>query len=133
MAKQDAQSKYQIRRVKRLDWGGKIVTHAVLAKATKARDKTLDFFAKSDEAALSKARQYCKYGSQKSELPEEFLGVVVAKHQTDPKKLVSVDLSMRVTKRSRRLTDTTVWIYYVNPSGEAYEVTKSRSMGALVQ
>ena len=88
---------------------------------------------KSDDEALSKAKQYCRWGSQESELPEEFLGVVVAKHQTDPKKKVSVDLSMRVTKRSRRLTDTTVWIYYVNPSGEVYEVTESHSKGALIR
>ena len=129
MPQPDLHAHYQLRLVQRFD-GQRIVTHRPLAQAKsfKARDKTLDFTAGSERGALQKAKDYCRRGAKrKGELPGyTFIGVVLVKHTTDSNKPVSVLPSgFEVTKRPRRTTGTTVWLYFVDASGRAYKVDPS--------
>ena len=128
MSRLDSHAHYQLRLVKRFN-GANIVTHRKMAavKSTQAKDKTLDFTAGSERGALQKARNYCSRGSnRKGELPGEFIGVVVAKHTSDPNKSVAVSYpGFEVSSRHRRSRGTTVWLYYVDAHGKAYHIDPS--------
>ncbi len=121
---------YQLRLVRRLD-GTKIVTHGRLAqlKSLKDPDKTLDFTAGSEKAALKKVRDYYWRGPRrKGELPGDFIGAVLVKHTTDAGRSITVkppsrfQAGFQVTKRPRRTTGTTVWLYYLDANGLVYTV-----------
>ena len=121
---------YQLRLVERFD-GRRIVTHGHLAhaKSIGARDKTLDFIqATNDRAALGHARKYVgRSDHRKGTAPGEFQGVVVVRSETDTAKPGLIRRARahqlpEVTNRRRRRCDTTIWLYYVDPSGAAYNV-----------
>lgn len=136
MPRQDVHAHYQLRLVKRID-GTRIVTHGQLAqpKSLNAPDKTMDFNVGSVRAALTRAKDYCRRGCRrKGGLPGEFFGVVLVKHESDAKKSVAVKTpGFEVTKRPKRIPDTTVWLYYVSQDLEAYEVTEGHEIGRLAQ
>lgn len=120
----DPHAHYQLRLVRRFD-GMRIVTYPPLAqpKSLKDRDKTLDITAGTERGALQKARNYCRRGpKRKGELPGEFLGVVLVKHNSDSDKSIVVSRSFEVTKRPKREKGTTVWLYYVDADGQAFTV-----------
>ena len=131
---------YQFRLVKEVD-GARLVTYALLARATasRARDKTFDIFeAGSDVAALKRARDYSKRSvPNKGSLPGEFRGVVVVRHDTDQTKAPLVSMTkgkVALVNRRLRLRDTTVWLYYVDPKGHAYSLDPTtRKIGHLVR
>lgn len=128
MPKLDPHAHYQLRLVQRFD-GARIVTYASLAqpKSLEAKDKTLDLTAGSEKGALQKARNYCRRGAKrKGELPGEFIGVVLVKHVSDTGRPITVTRSgFQVTKRPKRTTGTTVWLYYVDADGKAFMVDPS--------
>ena len=124
MSRLDPHAHYQLRLVRRFD-GRRLVTHSPLAqpKSLKDRDKTLDITAGTERGALQKARHYCRRGpKRKGELPGEFLGVVLVKHTSDSNKSIAVTRSYQVTKRPKRTTGSTVWLYYVDADGHAFTV-----------
>ena len=137
--KSDSHVHYQVRRVKRFD-GKKIVTRPTLAQPKKkgAADKTLDFGInfRTEGDALQQASNYCAQVPQKKE--QEFFGVVVVKHETDPLKSVAVNRPdaprpLQVSKRPRRLTGTTTWLYYVNHESNVFYVEpKTHQIGERV-
>ncbi len=125
---------YQIRLVERFA-GRRIVTHRQLAhaKSTESRDKTLDIFqADSDRSALQRAREYiARSERRKGPLPADFLGVVVAKYETDPSKpglirRIKGQSMPEVTNRRTRTRGTTAWLYFVDIFGNAYHVDAKR-------
>lgn len=119
---------YQLRLVRRFD-GARIVTYSSLAqpKSLKDTDKTLDAIPGDKKGALQKARNYCRRGDKgKGDLPGEFIGVVVVKHVFDANRPITVRRAdFQVTKRPKRTTGTTVWMYYVNADGQAYTIDSS--------
>ena len=126
----DTGAHYQFRLVKQIR-GSRIVTHQVIAhsKSPIARDKSLDIFeADSDIAALQRARSYIRRsGGNKGPLPGEFRGVVVVRYATDPAKPGLIGArnkwgQVEVTNRRRRLQGTTTWLYYIDPTGQAYSL-----------
>jgi hypothetical protein len=124
-----SRSHYQLRLVKRVD-RKRVVTHPPLAhaKSVNARDKTLDIFqANNDRAALQRAREYgLKSLQKKGPLPGDYRGVVVVKHQTAHAKPFLVEQTksgaIEIVNRRRRLAGSTVWLYYLDNEGNAWNL-----------
>lgn len=141
VAKTRERSHYQLRMVKRLD-GKKLVTHQPLAnvKSTTARDKTLDEFqANTDRGALQHARNFLRRSpARQGPLPDPFLGVVVAKFDSDPSKPGIIRAlnpygNVEVINRRQRMKGTTTWLFFVNVEGNAFHVDSERRLGDEVE
>ena len=125
---------FQLRLVKELrgqPQSREVFTYPFLAKSKERAkdDHTLDLHA-TESSALQAACNYCRRGDKRKGLPiEQFLGVVVVKHESDSSgqkpKLVPRTLPKQiiVTARKRRKKGTTTWLYYIEPqSCKAFHV-----------
>ena len=106
-----------------------IITFPSLAKSKEGAkdDHTLDLRA-TDRSVLQEARNYCRRSDKRKGLPpKQFLGVVVTKFEGDSSRSKVVPTTippwMIKGRRSRRVPDTTTWLYYIEPqSCKAFHV-----------